>query len=278
MRVSNFLGGEVKGDVGIEIEVEGANLPQGTGLWIRERDGSLRGEEAAEYVLHHPINIGDVKKELNHLKEAFVKKNSRYDNSPRAGVHVHINVNDLDFKEVITMICMYIILEELFIKFCDKTREGNLFCLSSYDAEHLVMKLVEACETDNIRTLDNDHLRYSSLNIRSLFKYGSIEFRSLESTKDFDKVELWCQMLYKLKASAKEFGNPEELMRSFSMHDYMAMLDTIMGPYAHHLTRGILDPRKIIRKGVLRAQDIAFCRNWKNTNLNIFSKNKGVFS
>lgn len=44
-----------KGDVGIEIEVEGKNLPKHfEKYWRVEADGSLRGEDNAEYVLEKP--------------------------------------------------------------------------------------------------------------------------------------------------------------------------------------------------------------------------------
>jgi hypothetical protein len=277
MKVGEYIGRVNEGDVGIEIEVEGQNLPPGFGVWRRERDGSLRGEDSAEYVLIHPIPINEVNKQLTALRKAFDKYESTYANSPRAGVHVHINVQDLTFKQVMTMVCAYIILEELFIAFCDKSRDGNLFCLPSYNAEYLLWMIQEACHTDRIDNLNTDNVRYASINLKSLFKYGSIEFRALESTENFDKIELWTKMLYQLKESAKTFHDPQDLIMAFSMNDYVPTFQRIMGEHARHLA---IKPNlpKVIRKGILRAQDIAFSRDWSSKNLNIFRKAAGVFA
>ena len=51
-----------KGLVGIEIEVEGSKLPKETefGPWTYHQDGSLRGEDNAEYVLSSPIEFAAV--------------------------------------------------------------------------------------------------------------------------------------------------------------------------------------------------------------------------
>jgi hypothetical protein len=208
----------------------------------------------------------------------FKKADAVYDISPRAGVHVHVNVNDLTMKQVMTMVCAYIILEEFFISFCDKSRDGNLFCLPSYNAEYLISAIRNTCSSDDLAHINTDDVRYASINLRSLFKYGSVEFRSLESTPDFDKVNTWVQMLYKLKEAAKRFKDPQDLIMSFSRNDYIATMNNIMEEYSPTLQNNIGDIHKVLRNGIVRAQDIAFSRNWDTKNLNIFKKSTGVFN
>lgn len=276
MQISDFIGRNVHGDVGIEIEVEGVNLPPGYKNWRREKDGSLRGE-SGEYVLREPVPINDVQKNLAELAKTFEDTGATFNHSPRAGIHVHINVCDLSLKEVMTMVCAYIIIEELLINFCDKSRNGNHFCLTTYDASYLLNLFRQACMMEEVRLLNTDAVRYAALNITSLFKYGSVEFRALESTNDFNKVNTWVQMLYKLKLATKQFRDPQDLLMSFSMKDYVAVLNQIMGEYAPILNNNP-DIHNILRQGVLRAQDIAFSRDWSLKNLNIFKKTQGVFN
>jgi hypothetical protein len=125
--------------------------------------------------------------------------------------------------------------------------------------------------------LDTDNIRYSSINIKSLFKYGSIEFRSLESTYDFGKIAKWSNMLYQLKIAAQQYDSPVDLLMSFSKNDYVPMIQSIMGDYAGECTKHE-DVLQVVRNGILRAQDIAFSRDWSSRNLNIFKKKAGVFS
>lgn len=276
MQISDFIGRNTHGDVGIEIEVEGVNLPLGYKNWRKERDGSLRGE-SGEYILREPIPINDVQKNLADLAKAFKDTGATFNHSPRAGIHVHINVCDLSLKEVMTMVCAYIIIEELLINFCDKSRNGNHFCLTTYDASYLLNLFRQACMMEEVQLLNTGDVRYAALNITSLFKYGSVEFRALESTNDFNKVNTWVQMLYKLKLATKQFRDPQDLLMSFSMKDYVAVLNQIMGEYAPILNNNP-DIHNILRQGVLRAQDIAFSRDWSLKNLNIFKKTQGVFN
>ena len=62
-----------KGDIGVEIEVEGSSLPPGTMTWRRERDASLRGEESGEYVLNRPVPYEELTEAFNELKKSFVE-------------------------------------------------------------------------------------------------------------------------------------------------------------------------------------------------------------
>lgn len=65
MNVIDFYGNKPQeGSYGIEIEVEGVNLPAvANNVWTTTHDGSLRGE-SAEYVLKKPLDIDKVEIEI----------------------------------------------------------------------------------------------------------------------------------------------------------------------------------------------------------------------
>lgn len=264
----------IQGDIGIEIEMEGANLPEGTLVWRRDDDTSLRGEdESAEYVLSTPVPIENVKKCLDMLK-ADLSHSEVYD-TYRAGTHVHVNVQDLTMLQVVNMVVLFLLLEDFFVDFCSESRRGNHFCLRSKDAGYLIRAIKEMCKNEEVHYL-NDEVRYSSINLTSLRKYGSVEFRTLESTTDFDKIEKWCYMIYHLREAAKRYDNPKSIMYAASYGGLEAICQEVL---QNNFSSLVSDPswQRKVREGLLRAQDIAFSREWSKTNLNIFSRKGNLF-
>lgn len=275
--IDHFKVKQVAGDIGIEIEVEGRNLPAATASWLKTDDGSLKPQfEAAEYVLRKPCAVKAVEKVLKELKDAYKETGTTVDHTYRAGIHAHINVQELTMAEMVNMVLLFIIMEDGFLQFCEDSRIGNHFCLRTSDASYFTHMLWKACEMNDTRYLKTDDLRYSAINLQSLHKYGSIEFRCLESTDDFDKVEKWCKMLYKLREGAVKYPNPREMLMSFSRGGFEKVVDEVMGEYAP-IIKTSKNWRKEVREGLWRAQDIAFSRDWSNVNLNIFMKQNEVF-
>jgi len=164
------------GEIGLEIEVEGANLPSGEDVkafWKQEVDPSLRGE-SCEYVLKKPVSRDYVGIALACLKDAYKKKKSVISKGHRAGIHVHVNVQDLSPKQLVSFATLYFMFEECLIRFCADSRLGNHFCLRVSDANYIVDLLTQAVSTGNLRHLHTDDIRYSGLNFTSLFKCSFI--------------------------------------------------------------------------------------------------------
>lgn len=253
---------KVAGDVGVEIEVEGLRLPQGDKYWRREQDGSLRGAENAEYVLRTPLTLHQLKMALKSLAMGYKKNESVVDDSVRAGVHVHVNVQDLNIIQLYNYLTLYLVFEELLTKFCGKSREGNLFCLRACDAEFLIQALQYAAQNRRWRTLVTDDLRYASVNVKALGNYGSLEFRAMRSTKDFDVIQTWAEILVMLREKAKEFFEPTDIINGFSEGESSTFLDRIFGQYAH-IFKAYDGYEKALVRGVRIAQEVAFCTNWQ---------------
>lgn len=260
---------KVDGHVGIEIEVEGCSLPEGNDLWSCVADGSLRGE-SGEYVLKQPCKDTDIDKVLNNLKVHFAKNHSEVYDTYRAGVHVHLNVQDLTVNQLFNLVTLYYIFEECLVDFCAKSRRGNHFCLRAKDAEYIIRAMVAACEVGNLKALRTDDLRYSSLNITSLFKYGSVEFRSLETPKNFDRVGEWAKILNQLRLAAIKWENPLQVIGKFSDGELAGFVNGVFGDYDYVILNNPGWEAKV-KEGVFNAQDIAYARSWGSVNLDIFS-------
>ena len=253
MKVYELVGlEEVDGDIGVEIEVEGTNLPTKLLKWNSEYDGSLRGE-SREYVLKKPMSILEVKRALDGLHKTYNKCGSVVFDSARTGVHVHLNVQQLDFTQLFTLICVYLIVEEPLTGFCGASRQGNHFCLRAKDADWQVRRLAEAATSGDLYFLDTGLLRYGALNPTSLFKFGSLEFRAMHCGRDLNPVYKWVRLLHTMKRNSLKFNNPIDVVSKASELGSQGFLDFMFGRYAGHLTGDI-------GGGVRQAQDVAFAR------------------
>lgn len=264
------------GDIGIEIEIEANNLPEGSAVnkyWRREVDNSLRGE-SAEYVFRNPLKVNNLEKAFGELEDAFKKHNTTTRSTYRAGVHVHVNVQELTARQLITFIASYLLLEEVFLSFCEKSRSGNHFCLRASDAGYILDRLTAAISEQKLQALQTDDIRYASINFTSLFRYGSVEFRALESTTDFKRIELWASALNQLKVFATTVASPTDLMYQASSKGFTVFTQDILGPYYNDFAHLVTEER--IKTGVRNIQYSLFSCKWDSVNLNIFSK-KNIF-
>lgn len=265
-----------KGDVGIEIELEADRIPESHFVapeWRKEADASLRGE-SAEFVLDKPVTIGELDRVFDRLTTAFEVANTQIRPTYRAGIHVHVNVQDLTPIQLVTFMCTYFMLEEVLLKFCDKSRQGNHFCLRMSDASFSLDTLVSFILNEDIHSLNTEDLRYASLNITSLFKYGSVEFRALESTTDFERIKVWASVLTHLRDYAKTLSNPADLLGQASEMGFVNIVPVILGHHYPHFRKFATEDN--VKKGVRNIQYAIYARNWSEQNLNIF-KNKNLF-
>lgn len=277
MTIKNIIGCKKEvGDVGVEIEIEANNIPHRDlmpPMWKREVDNSLRGE-SAEFVLRHPLKLDELDQAFQDLQAVLDANGTVLRPTYRAGIHVHVNVQDLTPTQLVTFICSYFMLEEVLLRFCDKSRLGNHFCLRMSDASYSLDKLVEFVQNEDIRVLENEDLRYASLNVTSLFKYGSIEFRALESTLDFNRIKTWAGVLVHLRDYAKTLNSPVDLLASASAFGFEAYAPVILGPWYGTFRPWATEAN--IKQGVRNIQYAIYSRDWNKPNLNIF-RGKNLF-
>jgi len=242
------------GEVGIEIEMEGTRLTDfNSTFWKYKNDGSLRGN-SIEYVLRAPCKRDAVESRLVHLQRKVSQASLRP--SDRTAVHIHLNVQDFNTLEVINFALLYLVLEDVMLSYCGELREGNLFCLRAKDAEFIIHVLIQARRNYDIDVFSQEGLRYASLNLSAVRRYGSMEFRALPSSKMFIDVLPWAQMLLKIKDKSREFVNPWEIIEGFSSSGEKMFISSIMEEHTAllmpHVKPGIL------MEGVRRIQDVAY--------------------
>jgi hypothetical protein len=263
---------------GIEIEVEGTSLPTpgylSPNIWRVEKDDSLKTEEAWEYVTPTPLSLEGVKNSLDYLALAYTANKSEVFDSIRAGVHVHMNVQDWNVKQLFTFATAYYLVEDLLIGWCGPGREGNLFCLRARDAEFVLFRILKSLKEKNLKHLKDDIIRYSSLNYCSLFKYGSLEFRGMRGTGELDLIYKWVEIINDLREASLQFDSPATVVAMMSGDGELEFLKRIL-PNTHHLFIENPDAAKLIREASRRVQMLAFGVNWEDIgkqSVNIFKQ------
>ncbi len=258
----------VKGDVGIEIEVEGKKLPREDVTpppWVYKIDHSLRGQENAEYVLHRPIAFDDVEKELNRLWDVFRAKGSTIDESNRTSVHIHLNCQTFHLNRLASLIALYMALEEPLTAFCGDHRVGKRFCLRTKDAPAIASHIKKFISSDGKTGLP-DGLHYSGMNAGALAKFGSLEFRTLRGVSDPAVINDWVSILRRLYELSAEFPDPRAICEAFSADGPSAFFDSVLGDRAGLIRAASgmneAELRESMYGGIRAAQDICYCRDW----------------
>ncbi len=260
MIIRDLLGlSTTKGRFGIELEIEGSSLPRlAPSRWRTDIDGSLRGE-AFEYVTPTPLDKVEAFNRLDYIKKHFNDNGATINKSVRAGTHVHVNVQELTPLQVYTLATLYFVLEGVLIKWCGPSREGNLFCLRASDAEHIVFKVEDAIERRDITVLNDTNIRYCSLNFCSLFTYGSLEFRGMAGTQNFDDVKDWINLLDDVYTTSLTFSDPYSVIEAFSGYGVDDFIPRVL-PNSHHLL-DLTNAEELLFRGVRAVQSIAY-KDW----------------
>lgn len=267
----------VKGDIGLEIEVEGNKFPKpGVNvtnesgvlpkMWKYTHDGSLRGNDNAEYVLNGPIKFADVPDAVNSLWKMFADYGSVLDESNRTSVHVHLNVQNWYLNRLCAFLAIYFSVEELLTEWCGEHRVGNLFCLRAKDASAIVSRIKRFLQNEGRDAPLSEGLHYSAMNAYSMVKFGSLEIRTLRGVREPEPIIQWVEMLQRIYEISESYPDPRNIMDNFSGEGPLAYLGMVFGNHLPTLRNGIsFDDQRMMEsvyEGIRLAQDLAYCRDW----------------
>jgi hypothetical protein len=272
-----------KGELGIEVEVEGNQFPKPPGAagthtptrmpgmtyWSYVHDGSLRGTDNAEYILTKPIAFKDTQAAVTELFAGLTQFGSVIDDSHRTSVHVHLNCQEFHLNRLCSFMGLWYALEEVLTEWCGEHRVGNLFCLRAMDAPAIIAQLRMFFRKDGAVQL-SEHLHYAGLNAHALSKYGSIEVRTLRGCTDPQTILDWCSILQRLYELSAEFPDPRDICSLFSAEGPLAFFEYILRDRAPIVRSAISynddQIRDAMYNGVRLAQDLCFCRDWAEYN------------
>lgn len=267
-----------KGEIGIEIEVEGNKFPKHAyngksavhpeyipAIWGYHHDGSLRGQDNAEYVLKKPIKFSEVPKAISDLWEMFDKYGTVLEESNRTSVHVHLNVQEFHLNRLCAFMALYFSVEEILTAWCGEHRIGNLFCLRAKDAPAIVSSLKKFFQTNGEYEI-RDGMHYAGLNAQAIFKFGSVEIRSLRGVSDPQIILDWVAVLQRIYELSKEYPDPRAIMDNFSGSGGLDYLQMVLGDKYGTIRNNIEFTNQQVTEsmyeGIRLAQDLCYCRDW----------------
>ncbi len=191
LEVTNPVGevAQVLRAAGIRVQAESYNHDTRP-HWKVVTDGSVTGgAEVVSPVLHGEEGIAEARR----VAEALTAADIRVD--MRCGFHVHIGADDLGRDAVANLVKRYAAWEAQIDAMMPRSRRGsaNSYCTSA--ARDVLT--VEAAQGDAkavamaIARAQGHRARYNKLNLQSLLRYGTVEFRQHSGTVDADKIENW---------------------------------------------------------------------------------------
>lgn len=175
--------------------------------WQRTMDGSLRnGIELKS----QPLVNWD--RPVNRLRECVARYGNDIVLSHRCSVHVHLNFRTRSLNDCLAFLALYGVLEPLLDDFTGN-RSNNPYCVGITDGFFDYSNMVQNIKTDiqnhsadELRRMagnaERANLKYSAVNFMPLIRFGTIEVRTLEGTKDIDRIEKWMQILTQLRKVA----------------------------------------------------------------------------
>lgn len=259
-----------KQPIGLEFEYENAPLsswPSITSpLWnffLAKEDGSLR-DNGLELAYNSPSYGKDISDSLEALSKEC--KISRWVVNARTGLHVHLDVRDMDQEDLFRLFQIYALFEYILFKFVGDARESSNFCVpwfrcsEQFRAISTLTRTIQ--ENSRAQRTFGDLTRYVALNVASLTKFGSLEFRHMQNTLDFDRIHIWIKlvMLIKRAALALNFEKDELLIEiskagpeGFLQKVFLDQAPVLLGCYGSGGSQGFEDD---FFKGLEMAQDL----------------------
>ena len=255
-----------EGRFGVEVEVEGnPGVYENFGRWLVTTDGSLRGGSSREYVLHQPLNLQQATEAVNDLYRQIRENQGTIDNSMRAGVHIHLNVQNLTGLQLFNLLAVYYVFEELIVRQCGPHRQGNLFCLRMIDASGVNSVINSVLNVESfVEGIDSESVRYAAMNLAALPKYGSIEFRAIQTPTTPEPIIMWLQIFEQLMNIAPTmFGTPREFLDNLSLEGVEVIAERLFGPnFVDQIYNSQEDAYDSVMAGVRTIQQWVYMTEW----------------
>lgn len=168
-----------------------------------------------EYVLSPPRDKETAYKLTEKLLEQFADCKIKLTNSRRTSVHVHFDVTKYKIADLLCFASLYWLLEDILAEYAGETRKDNLFCVRAKTSKYAPMSIAQGItkRTPFKTAMFGEGMRYSSLNLAAVTKFGSIESRLMRGSSDVNEIRNWVEMLDRIRLYALKFPNPYVLRK-----------------------------------------------------------------
>lgn len=119
----------------------------------------------------------------------YLERNNYISTQDKAntGIHIHFDIYTLDIEQIKELVYSWILQRDFFLSLVSPLRKNNQWCLP-YDN---LSPDLENCESvgEIVNILQRQNGKCYEFNLRSFFKFATIEVRILESTTNFNIFE-----------------------------------------------------------------------------------------
>ncbi len=255
--------------IGLEHEYEGvktSTLPKHSfaEFWAYHEEGSLK-DNGAEYVFATPLFGVDAWNALEWLVSHA--KASGWKCTKRTGIHVHLDVRDLTVPQLAGLSIVYAAVEPLLYRWVGNGRDSSHFCIPLYRADEALLgacSIIRSAFQDDKQdghsalVVAEEYQRYAGFNLQALHKFGSIEFRQLQTTHDLQRIEDWINMVMSFKATALKL--PQSDGAVVKMIQRMGVQELLYYVFPDRLAKQLLTDKseeEFLVRGLPSARDIA---------------------
>lgn len=194
-------------DVGIELEIEGAGIPRDNPPgWSYKEEHSLRGD-CGEFVTRGAVKRSDIIKTVENLNEFFKKVGATVKPSDRCSTHIHLNMQDETFRVLYGTILVFTICEPILLRLCGTKRNGNLFCMPSYETGDLRRAMHHSSDYVS-RGMHYDWYqrgKYAALCTDHVPSLGTLEARCFPLSTDPAVIDRWASWLCRMREVARDW-------------------------------------------------------------------------
>lgn len=255
--------------IGLEHEYEGVKntaLPSHTfsDFWTHHEEGSLK-DHGAEYVFATPMFGVDAWNALEWL--VVHAEASGWKCTKRTGIHVHLDVRDLTVPQLAGLCILYAAVEPILYNWVSDGRDSSHFCIPLYRADEALLgtcSIIRSAFQDDKEDghtalyLAEEFQRYAGFNLQALHKFGSIEFRHLQTTHDLARIADWINMLMSLKATALRLPESDgAVVRMLQRMGVREVLSYVFPPALAEKLYTAKSEEDFILRGLPSARDIA---------------------
>jgi len=274
--IRDFIGRDIEtgvlfeGTYGIEIEAESLKkqpFKMGHGdvdkdsftFWDVKKDDSLRNY-GNEFVLKAPVPYETIPEVLEEFAEK-TKKISFIQDSISTSVHVHINMLPETWTTMGNLLTIYMFVENLLIEYSGEYRRNNLFCLPIRSVPHIqkvcntIFQFVNEKNYNFRRALDVEQIKYAALNLSTLYRFGSVEFRSFRGVTDIDVIKTWVDIVHAMLVYSRQNITPPVIMDAYKERGN-ELLREIFGSAWKYLDHP--DKEKLLRSNLWYASTLAY--------------------
>ena len=227
------------GRIGLEVELEGFDdgCDFNSSLWHVTEDHSLRNY-GREFIFSSPSTGEDTLVAIKQLCDYLSSYSRTIVATPRAAIHVHLDVRGMTTEELWRLHIIYLILEPYLFEVFGQGRLTNQYCIPfsqvHWDVERL--KNFRSTSPSSVMHGISNCAKYLSINSLPVRTQGSVEFRLFSTSTDYDTIVDICRNVLFMGVIAKD----ESINLTQRSDDFIDMLG-IGEDYHHLIKQGIRD-------------------------------------